>query len=550
MGADIDDEKQAREEIGQTAVGAPQARLFAALFLLTLLVVPLVRHAGLGGEIPGGMELGLLWQKGRAEGILALHHAVLEALDTFERELEESSPVLEAALPWVQTVLTRLGGVGNEEVYAGRADWLHFRPGVDAVVGKPFLDPAVLEARRRATPSWQPPISPDPLPALIDFHHQLAARGIRLLVLPVPAKVTVHPETLNAWPYDPAPQNPSFPAFLHALEDEGILVYDPTPTLVRVARQSEETYLRTDSHWSPSGVEAVARELAARLWLLELPLVGPEVVLERRAVEQRAHGDLVRILRLPEGQQLFAEEAVALDEVRDPAGQLWQSDPGAEILLLGDSFANVFSQDALGWGAAAGFGEQLSAFLGRPLDRLAQNDGGAVNSRRSLARSLASGRDRLAGKKLVIYEFAARELWVGDWQIIPLPVVTAGTMPPEGAAGDLLADDLRVRGQIAAVATLPPSGSTPYRDALIAVHLRSLEALEGKVEGDEILLYVWALRAGERTAAASWRPGQRVEVDLVTWNAVAPELEAYQRLELDDTELFLLATYWTPNGVE
>lgn len=543
MSAGIDYEKQAREEVGQTAVGPRQARLFAVLFLLTLLVVPLIRHAGLGGEIPPGVDPRRLWQTGRAQGVLALHHAVLEKIDAFERELEEGSPLLVAALPWVQTVLSRFGGVGNEEVYAGRDGWLHFRPGVDAVVGKPFLDPAVLEARRRATASWRPPIHPDPLPALIDFHRRLAEHGIRLLVLPVPAKVTVHPRTLGDWSDETVPQNPSFAAFISALEEEGILIYDPAPTLARIARQGEDAYLRTDSHWSPTGVEAVARELAARLRLLELPFSDPERELERRGVEHRAHGDLVRILRLPEEQRLFAEETVTLSQVHDEQAEPWQSDPEAEILLLGDSFANVFSQDALGWGKGAGLAEQLSTFLGRGVERLAQNDGGAVNSRRSLARSLAGGRDRLAGKKLVIYEFAARELWAGDWQIVPLPAVGSSVAT---------FDELRVRGQIAAIATLPPPGSTPYRDALIAVHLRGVEALEGELEtgGDGILLYVWGLRDGERTAAASWRSGQSVELELVAWDAVAGELEAYQRLELDDWELFLLPTFWTPYGVE
>ena len=34
---------------------------------------------------------------------------------------------------------------------------------------------------------------------------------------------------------------------------------------------------------------------------------------------------------------------------------------------------------------------------------------------------MASGRDRLAGKKLVIFQFAVRDLAMGDWRVVELP---------------------------------------------------------------------------------------------------------------------------------
>ena len=38
----------------------------------------------------------------------------------------------------------------------------------------------------------------DPLAAVVDFHKQLQARGVELLVVPVPPKALVHPELLPA----------------------------------------------------------------------------------------------------------------------------------------------------------------------------------------------------------------------------------------------------------------------------------------------------------------------------------------------------------------
>jgi alginate O-acetyltransferase complex protein AlgJ len=69
----------------------------------------------------------------------------------------------------------------------------------------------------------------------------------------------------------------------------------------------------------------------------------------------------------------------------------------------------------MGWGTSAGLVEQLSYALRRPVDRLAQNDDAAFATRAMLARDPG----RLEGKRVVIYQFAARELASGDWAILP-----------------------------------------------------------------------------------------------------------------------------------
>ena len=58
----------------------------------------------------------------------------------------------------------------------------------------------------------------------------------------------------------------------------------------------------------------------------------------------------------------------------------------------------------------------MALALGRPVDVLSQNDSGAYASRKLLSEALGAGEDRLAGKKVVVWEFASRELAVGDWK--------------------------------------------------------------------------------------------------------------------------------------
>ncbi len=84
----------------------------------------------------------------------------------------------------------------------------------------------------------------------------------------------------------------------------------------------------------------------------------------------------------------------------------------------------------MGWGEAAGLSEQLSYILQRPIDRIVQNDRGAHATRAALQRELRDAdagdsavpaADRLTGKRVVIWQFAARELAFGDWRITDLP---------------------------------------------------------------------------------------------------------------------------------
>jgi hypothetical protein len=120
------------------------------------------------------------------------------------------------------------------------------------------------------------------------------------------------------------------------------------------------------------------------------------------------------MLDLSPGSALRARSGV------DPAGprggrRPWRSSRDADVLVLGDSFSNIYSLQSMGWGESAGFVEHLSFALGRPVDRIVQNDEGAHATRALLAEA---GATRLAGKRVVIWQFATRELAFGDWKMI------------------------------------------------------------------------------------------------------------------------------------
>ena len=245
-------------------------------------------------------------------------------------------------------------------------------------------------------------------------------------------------------------------------------------------------------------------------------------------------GDIARILYAGEPTDLFDPEEVDLRAVATPERSEGER---PEVLFLGDSFANIYSLGEMGWGTEAGLVEQLEAELRRPIDRIVINDGGSHATRRQLSWDLRSGRDRLSGVKLVLYQFADRELSFGDWRHYDLRVGTQREAVASGA--------VRVTGRIHAVATPPRPGTVPYRDLITSLHLVDVQGEGGEPLADRIV-FRWGMRDGAWTSAARTRAGERASFDLVPWEEVSAELGGFNRAELDDEELWELDVYWAP----
>jgi alginate O-acetyltransferase complex protein AlgJ len=347
------------------------------------------------------------------------HEPTRERLREFEEELEKTSDFKDYVQPRVQELLTRFGRVGKTKAVVGQRGVLFYVPGIEHVSGSNFLDEGRLEQREQSAREAGSPVHADPRPAIFELERALAQRGIELVLFPVPDKAMLQPRQLHGRG-DPSERaavarNVGWPHFAADLQARGVTLFDPAPA--ELVPGEPARFLTQDTHWNPRWMRAVARELAALLHeKIALPPVEPkpQYTITQESVERV--GDITDMLKLPEGQKLFLPERVGIDVVRDGSGVVWEPDPKADVLLLGDSFTNVFSMEFMGWGAGAGFAPHLAVALGRPVDVIAQNDSGAFATRQALSLELAGGNDRLAGKRVVIWEFAVRELSVGDWK--------------------------------------------------------------------------------------------------------------------------------------
>jgi alginate O-acetyltransferase complex protein AlgJ len=411
-------ERQALEEVGHTKIGPRTAFALALVFLATLSIVPIVDT--LSVDSPQG------WLRELADGISSARAEVgwrdanvelRRAIERSEQRLEDTSLVRRHVQSPVQWALTSWLGAGNEQAYPGAGDWLFYREDVDYVTGTGFLEPATLRARAGDFEAWEEAPQPDPLPALVDLRDQLADRDIDLVLLPTPVKASVHPEsfTRRASSHGGALQNRSWPAFLGRLQREGLHFVDLAAPFREAALAGEQVFLHTDTHWSPTGLEIAAEHLAADLRPL-LPANARPLSYRRQPTPVDNLGDTARLLGLPEWRDRYLSERVTVQRLLTATGRAWRPDPSADLLLLGDSFSNIYSDAALGWGTGAGLAEQLAFRLRRPVDRVAVNAGGAYGARRRLADD-PSG-DRLTGKSVVVYQFATRELAFGDWRPI------------------------------------------------------------------------------------------------------------------------------------
>ncbi len=556
-------EETARREAGHTRIHPTLSRIMIALFLIVILTVPAVQHIAdfrsfAAGErrsplpqawdvfslLPTAMKASGASGSSWIENIFTVNRHLLKEMKKYEETLDDRSAIGKWLRPRIQYVLTAWLGAGNEKAYCGRKPWLFYRPGVDYLAGPPFLDPVQLRKRGTEGDEWAAPTEPDPRVAILHLQEQLSRRGIALIVMPTPIKAMIQPEKLSGR-YDrrtEALQNPSYNRFREEMAHAGILVFDAAPAMMEWKRESgRDPYLATDTHWRPEAMEKAAAGLKEfidrHVRLAPLPAAG-----YRAESNEITHlGDLAVMLGLPGNQQVFPSEKATIRKISGAGGEPWQAQQTADVLVLGDSFSNIYSLGAMGWGEGAGFIEQLSYAMQRPLDRITRNDNGSHATREFLAGEMARGRDRLAGKRLVIYQFAIRELAVGNWKRIDLKTGTPEpvnylTLPP--------GVERIVHGRIRAVSSVPRPGTVAYKDHVMAIHLTDLTSDGRPLTETDAMVYMRSMTDNVLTAAAQYRPGETVALRLTAWADVAGRYEGINRSELDDDALQLVEPCW------
>jgi len=293
-----------------------------------------------------------------------------------------------------------------------------------AVTGRDgwFFLPA--EIRHLATAAQAPTLTGenDPLPAILDFNKSLAAKGIRLVILPVPEKSLIRADQLFAAADVAAAAGyaKATGRFIDALKKLGVDVMDAVPVLTaeaaRAAKGGDPVYCKTDSHFTPHTTAVLARAIADHL-----REVAPDAV--RKTADAPVLGKETKITIQGDLAPDGTKEELAFQGVLKAAGasEPPATDPASPVLLLGDSHCLIFHSGGDMLAKGGGLADNLGVTLGGVPEVMAVRGSGATAVRVNLYRKARKDPSFLAKKKVLIWCFAAREFTQSDgWKIVPL----------------------------------------------------------------------------------------------------------------------------------
>ena len=360
------------------------------------------------GSVPVIQALSELRAEQEIQAFGIFHQAPTAAnLRSYERSVEAANWLGNLTRPWIHFLQFQWLKDGAEKVVIGKNGWYFYKPGLEYMLANPA----------RAKPGTA---TNDPVAAILDFRDQLAARGIRLVVMPVPNKESIYPDYVTARSsHLHSIIAPPTSNLLQKLQQADVEVIDLFKVFAEARQTSSSSndplYLAQDTHWSPAGVALAAKTVAARL--TELNWIAPgSVEYTERPTPVRRLGDILRMLKVPAIERNIDPEHVNCAQVlRADTGQPYKDEAAAEILVLGDSFLRIYQQDEP---TSAGFIAHLAKELKQPLMSLVNDGGGATLVREELRAQPFF----LKNKKVVLWEFVERDIGLAlkGWKLLLL----------------------------------------------------------------------------------------------------------------------------------
>ena len=424
---------------------------------------------------------------------------------------------------------------------------------------------------------------------ITQFASQLKERGIQLLFVPVPLKPMIYNENVSSASPETWVTHPDAPKFYDSLRAQGVDVLDLTADFSKFrgtrknyfylestannrdeARKSEEAlkdkhdvFLKQDTHWTPDAMRFAAEKVAAHVkekYASSLRPMARTITIED-GIYRESMGDLVKLLDVRTPDELFAPEEAFLKVVGEGTG-----DKYAPLVLLGDSFVNIFHDPSIGFGPEetpenagstppmmhAGFAQHLSLVMNQPLDVMAMNGRGATGVRQEFAKRPD---DEVRSKKLVIWVIAARDVLLSrtaahqaniEWDIVKFNPNRTPDASVAGPGPDA-ASKLVVEATLSEKSKNQEAAGTPYRDALHAAVYDVSQVVEGTLEPKQVTGIQWTFRNKVMQSPSSFTVGKKYKLTLVPWDSK----KDLQGLNLqDDTSAFDAPRYFVEAAEE
>ena len=334
----------------------------------------------------------------------------------FSNLYKEQLPHIEPSIGLFGAARYVLLNAGREGVRVGKDGWLF--------TSEEFVQPG--NAQSAVDPAVE---------RIAQIKSELKAKGVDLLIVPLPAKNDIYAAKLDGSDIAAAEMAERYSRFLVALTKAGVANVD-VRTAFEQQVTSKQLFLRTDTHWTPEGAELTAQTISKAVADLGITGLSTSAVTMSDAGEVKVQGDLTSFVTSGKYAPLVGLETEAVTRVvAQIAGtgtvDLF-ADDGFEIVLVGTSYSA--NQN---WS----FPEYLKQNLKSDVLNVAKEGQGPGIP---MLDYLAGEQLRQTPPKLVIWEFPVRylgqeSLWHGKASepllgasVTPITVAPASAVPVIG----------------------------------------------------------------------------------------------------------------------
>ena len=501
-------------------IGKKACRILIGIFLFIIIIPPLYRNIF---EISAKLQTDELNHDSSWTPVIELfnkkkNQSLNEHLKSFEKNLE-TALFAETPRKLTQSTLS-LSPLkeGNRNVRIGKDGWLFLDDAIESLTGQgPF------------------PFQKDgnsPVYAIKRFADQLDNFGARLILVSIPSKAMIYPEKINHNIKGPIshPDAQRLVSELNSLPNLDVL--DLTRSLFNLKKDTK-VFLKQDTHWTPEAMEEAAKIIANHIKSMDINI--DKVNLNPKQKEERkAYGDLVEKINIWDGA--FSQESVIAKPIKGNT-----RDRNSEIILLGDSFTNIYSSNqGLGWGNNAGLPEHIASNVGTPIDVISINGGGATEVRKKLAQRRGCSED-MKNKKVVIWAITCRDLFLSQEQCIDRNIswenVSFDKRPLEKKPAN---NKITIRAKLIEKPKIPDPNQTTYKDLLYGADYEIIETISGKVpeEGKKIAVVNWAFKNRVLLPSANYEIGSVRNLQLMPFEEMKDLQTLEQMYEGDNFDLF------------
>lgn len=234
------------------------------------------------------------------------------------------------------------------------------------------------------------------LNSFVAFNDSLEARGIKLVVVPVPDKLQIEAEHYSE-ELSGGIVAPQYEEWVDALQDEGVVVVDAVEEFLE---KNEETpmFEAYESHYTSAGRQLLAQMIADTINGMDLDVPRGEWFLRDTVVP--GTGNLYHLK-----YNSYPDYDVRVLKTVDAEGKRYHGSKDAPIVVIGDSNADF------GWNSSSNIGAYIAQATGIKTFTRSRIGGG------NFGPTLFKGRSKfLEGKKMVVWVFDGRELY-GDFSM-------------------------------------------------------------------------------------------------------------------------------------